>query len=315
MLNLVQGQAEGVRFLRRVVDGHVTSPLLLVGKDGIGKKFSVLQAAKESFSKGDTTDIFHGRQIDHGLHPDLTLIQPDDNGTIKVDVVRELTADVLNYPSYAAARYVLIDGADHMNTAAANALLKMLEEPPDVVRFFLLAESADAVLPTIRSRCGLVRYRALPEAFILARIQQFEVDASKALVLTRLAEGSVGRAIGYWGSGRLRLRDQVLELLKPDLLQSPAAVFTAVDTLGADLALGIRFLEHLLHDLLMIIVAPAQITNTDIEEKVRKLQEVWPSERVYKLLTQLRVVQTHLDRGVKITLSSHVKSALLGVRN
>lgn len=316
MLNLVEGQNEGVHFLRRVIAGHVTSPLLLVGQDGVGKKFSVLEAAKEAFTRGDPSDTFHARQIDLKEHPDLTLISSEDGADIKVDTIRDLIDGLNRHPSYAPARYVVIDGAEHLNTAAANALLKTLEEPPSVVRFFLLAETLRDVLPTIRSRCGLVRYQALPEPFILARIQQSShasFDATKALVATRLAEGSVGRAITYWHSGRLGLRDQILDLLKPDLLRNPAHLFPAVDAFKADLALSLSFLEHVLHDLLMVTVDPARMTNVDVPERIRAIRESAGEERILRLLRRVRRVRRHLDRGVKIALSSHVKSALLGV--
>lgn len=318
MLSEVHGQDEGVHFLRRVIEGHVTSPLLLVGQDGIGKKFSVLEAAKEAFCRGDTSDTFHARQVDLKQHPDLTLIQQENGADIKVDTIRDLIENVNRCPTYAPTRFIVIDGAEYLNAAAANAFLKTLEEPPKVVRFFLLAESANAVIPTIRSRCGLVRYRALPEAFLVERIQRSsatDFEGTKALVVSRLAEGSVGRAIGYWHSGRLGLRDQVLELLKPDLLRNPVSLFTAVDAFKADLALSLCFLEHVLHDLLMVTVDPARITNLDIVERIRALRESVGEERVLKLLRRIRKVRRYLDRGVRINLSSHVKSALLGVWN
>ena len=316
MLNLVQGQDEGVRFLRRLIEGHITSPLLLVGQEGVGKKFSVLEAAKEAFSRGDSSDTFHATQIDLGNHPDLTLVnrEPDD-AEIKVDAIRDLVHSVYNYPTYAPHRYIVIDGADYLNAAAANTLLKTLEEPPNIVRFVLLAESVRGVLPTIRSRCGVVRYRTLPEAFILARISRFETDAAKALVLTRLAEGSVGRALGYWASGRLRLRDQVQELLKPELLKAPASLFTAVDSIGSDLALGLCFLDHVIHDILMITVDPSRITNIDTPEKITALRETLGASAALEIQRRLRDVQRYLDQGVRINLSAHVKSALLGVGN
>jgi DNA polymerase-3 subunit delta' len=314
MLSQVMGQDEGVAFLQRVVDEKLTSPLLLVGPEGVGKRLAVLEAAKDYFTKDDHTDTYHSRQIDLGEHPDLKIVCGEGDSGIKVDAIRDLIRSVNTYPSYAPARFIVIEGADRMNSAAANALLKTLEEPPKIVRFFLLAESLNGVLPTIQSRCGLVRFRPLPEAFILARIQRDERDPAKALVLTRLAEGSVGRAIGYWASGRLRLRDQVLELLKPDLLQNPDSLFAAVNAIGADhLALGLCFLEHVLHDLLMISVDPSRITNVDITDQISALSRVLGPEKISRASRGIRAVQKHLARRVEINLPIHVKSALLGV--
>jgi DNA polymerase-3 subunit delta' len=312
MLSQVQGQAEGVRFLRRVVEGRYTSPLLLVGKEGVGRKFSVLEAAKESFSRGQE-DPFHTTHLSQGTHPDLLLVRQEEEKEIGVDAVRAVIEEVNSFPMYAPARYVVVDGADHLTSAAANAFLKTLEEPSRTTRFFLLAESLSAVLPTIRSRCGLVRYRSLPEAFILATIQRFESDPAKALVYARLAEGSVGRAVGYCGSGRLRLRDQVLALLKTGLLRDTSALFSSVDAVGADLALGIHFLEHVLHDLVMVTHDPSRLTNVDVEVEIRSLREALGLERIAFLTKGLRRIQGYLNQNTSIQLPFHVKSLLVGV--
>lgn len=311
MLSAVQGQTEGVRHLRCAIEGRFTSPLLLVGKAGVGKKFSVLEAAKEAFS-GEDPD-FHCRQVDQGVHPDLKVLSPEADKDIGVDAVRKVLEESRSFPFHAKFRLFVIDGADRLTTAAANALLKTLEEPPKVARFFLLAEHLDSVLPTITSRCGLVRYRTLSEAFILAQIQRFESDATKALVYTRLAEGSVGKAVGYWGSGRLRLRDQVLTLLKPDIHSSIPDLFSAVDALGDDLVLGLTFLEHLLCDLFMIDHMPSRITNVDVADTLGGLRAYWSHARILELLSGLRTVQEFQRRKVKIQLPYHVKSALSGV--
>jgi hypothetical protein len=112
----------------------------------------------------------------------------------------------------------------------------------------------------------------------------------------------------------LRLRDQVLELLKPDLLQNPDPLFAAVNAIGADhLALGLCFLEHVLHDLLMISVDPRLITNVDIPDQIRALSRALGPKKISLASRRIREVQKHLARGVEINLTAHVKSALLGV--
>lgn len=214
MLSNVQGQDEGVRFLRRVVDGALSDPLLLVGTEGVGRRYSVHEAAKEAFCGGEEDDCFHCVQIDRGAHPDFVEIRPQDGKEIGVDAIRSVVNQAYSFPVTAKLRFFLIDGVDRMTPAAANALLKTLEEPPRMGRFFLLAEESSRVLATIRSRCGLVRYRPLAEDFVVASLARFEKDGTKALVYARLAEGSLGRAVQLRGSGRLTLRDQVLSILQ-----------------------------------------------------------------------------------------------------
>jgi len=308
MLSAVQGQSEGVRFLRRVIEGHVTTPLLLVGADGTGRRFSVIEAAKEAFSKGDPESI-HCVQIAKGMHPDLVVVQPEDDKDIGVEAMRAVVEQAGSFPSMVSARYVIIDGADAMTTAAANVLLKTLEEPPPTSRFFLLAETASAVLPTIRSRCGVVRYRPLPEKFILDYLREHTDDDAKALVCCRLAEGSVGRAYQYLASGRLSLRNKVLSLLKVGLSQDVSSLFSSIDEIESDLDRGLRFLDHLLRDLLMLPHDPSHITNVDIVDQLDALRVQIGEVRLSALLRESRQVRERTRS--KIILPFHVKTCFL----
>ncbi|HHF7343904.1 TPA: DNA polymerase III subunit delta' C-terminal domain-containing protein [Legionella feeleii] len=92
-------------------------------------------------------------------HPDLCYLQPDKaGGAIKIEQIRDIQALLYTSPQLGNHRVVLIHPAEKMNVAAANALLKLLEEPPDEVIFILLAEQVSTILPTILSRCQLWRF-------------------------------------------------------------------------------------------------------------------------------------------------------------
>lgn len=281
MLSEVVGQSEGVRFLRRVVERKYSSALLLVGDDGVGRKFSVLQTAKELFCSGTKQpgcDCYDCAQIDMGTHPDFLVVAPEkESREIKVSQIRELIENASTFPSIAPLRLILLDGADIMNTEAANALLKTLEEPPAFVRFFLLARRSNRVIGTIRSRCGLVRFRPLSEEFVLSRVLQSpslsgEPDerATKALVCTRMGEGSVGRAIGYLASNKLGLRDRVCALLDAGLKKDLPSVFSITSSVDKELPLVLRFLEQLLHDVMMVRHSPDRLINSDLAESLRQ---------------------------------------------
>ncbi|WP_019216955.1 DNA polymerase III subunit [Legionella tunisiensis] len=94
-------------------------------------------------------------------HPDLSCLQPDKiGGAIKIEQIRDMQALLYTSPQLGNNRVVLIHPAERVNVAAANALLKFLEEPPDGVVFILLAEQISTILPTILSRCQLWRFPA-----------------------------------------------------------------------------------------------------------------------------------------------------------
>jgi DNA polymerase III subunit delta' len=310
LLTAVQEQDEGVRFLRRIVDGSLKSPLLLVGDEGVGRRFSVRQAAKEAWSKGNK-DSIHCIQVDREVHPDLVTVGALDGKEIGIDAVRELIDTVYSFPSMARIRYVIIDGADTLTGPAANALLKTLEEPPSTTRFFLLTQATETVLPTIRSRCGLVRYRPLSEAFIVRALSDLERDPTKSLVCARLAEGSVGRAVKLWASGGLGLRDRVLSLLKVGLGGDLSSLFLAVDEIGTEFKTGLRYFEHLLHDLIMLPHDPTRLTNLDIVDELRGLRTSIGEKRIEALRLGVREIQRRM--WAKIQVQFHVKTLLAAV--
>lgn len=312
MLSTVHEQADAVRFLHRVREGALTSPLLLVGPEGTGRRFAIRNLTRELFCSGTQTEdcpCADCLQIKQSAHPDYQELSATDKD-IGVDAIRSVVSASYATPSMSRFRVFLIDGADRMTMPAANAFLKTLEEPPSQTRFFLLAESSNSVLPTIRSRCGLVVFRPLPEAFVLSKLQQFESDPTKALVYARMGEGSLGRSIQFWGSGRLALRDKALNLLRLSSSGDVAGVFTLVDSLDKELPLLLRFVDHLLHDLLMLSVDPSKLINLDAQEALLKLRqgtkvEVWQGVQV-----RLREIRQTYQR-VKINLSFHVKSTLV----
>jgi DNA polymerase-3 subunit delta' len=310
MLSRVQGQAKAVKFLRLVIEGKLSEPLLLVGEEGVGRRFAVLETVKELFCDGvSEDDNFHTVQVNQKVHPDLVEVYSESGKEIGVDEIRGVIELATNSPGQAKKRVFLIDGADQMTPAAANAFLKTLEEPSPRTLFFLLAESASKVLPTIRSRCGLVRFNTLQEDFVLAKIREFESDPTKALVYSRLAEGSIGRAVQFYGAGRIVLRDQMFELLKLGVQRDLPATFGAVDSLEADLELGLRFLNHILSDTVLVANAPTKITNLDIASDLLDLRKRLKIGQVQRLRAGLDQIQARLRW--KINLPFHIKACFV----
>lgn len=300
MLEKVKGQDEGVYYLRRVVDGQLKLPLLLVGEPGVGRFLSVQEAAKEIFD-----DPSQSKQIDLGIHPDFCVVR-SGGSDIKADAIRDLIHEVNFQPSRAPLKILVVDGVDRMSDAASNALLKTLEESPPRVRFFLLAEDADQVIPTILSRCVLVRYRKLPEDLVLSMMP----DGKDALVYSRIADGSIGRAILYSGTGRLTLRDAMFSLFRLATSKDLPGMFAVIDSLGNDIELGIRFFEQIFRDLLMVPRA-ACLYNPDLQTELSKLKPMFKTSQLTALRVELQGLQVSLRRNVNVAF--HFKTALASV--
>jgi len=120
-------------------------------------------------------------------HPDVEWIKPDKSGgSIKIDQIRELQNTSYLTPQRAAHRVIVIESADRMNTAAANSLLKILEEPARHTLFLLLAQQLGSLLPTVLSRCQILRFAADENSSatdFLQSAEKYPQDSEHALII------------------------------------------------------------------------------------------------------------------------------------
>jgi len=148
------------------------------------------------------------RLVAAGSHPDLVRLErlTKDNGTdlarsISVDQVRSLQRLFSTTPSMSAWRAVVIDSIDDLERNAANALLKNLEEPPPHTVFLLVSHAPERLLPTIRSRCRVLRFSPLDDDAMTSalRIALPEADEGEIRELAKVGEGAPGRAVAWQG--------------------------------------------------------------------------------------------------------------------
>src|SRR5947209_5655058 len=247
--------------LRRLFDsGRMPHALLLSGPRGIGKatlafrlaRFVLAQGTGEGMGPalfGDDTagglaippesGVF--RRVASGGHADLLTVERAYDprrrrmrSEIVVDDTREIGAFLRLTPAEGGWRVVIVDGADEMNRNAANALLKILEEPPRRALLLLVAHSPGRLLPTIRSRCRRFPLAPLPEATVAELLARYrpELDAAAAAAVTALAEGSIGRALDLAAAGGVELHRAVLALLTRERGIDPAALHAFADRLA-----------------------------------------------------------------------------------
>jgi DNA polymerase-3 subunit delta' len=188
---------------------------------------------------------------------------------IRVDEVRELARFVGLTASDGGRRVVIVDSADELNTNAANALLKMLEEPPARTTLLLISHQPARLLPTIRSRCRDLRLTALSEADMSAALTQAGLDPGEAAAgVAALSGGSVGEAIRLMQNDGLKLYAELVALAGslPRLDRARAqALAQAAATRGAEEKLDMLFA---LTDLLLARLARTGATGLAPEEAV-----------------------------------------------
>lgn len=122
-------------------------------------------------------------------HPDIEWIKPEKSGgPIKIDQIRELQSRSYLTPQRATQRLIVIESADRMNTAAANALLKILEEPAPHTLFLLLAQQISTVLPTVLSRCQVLRFSSATDTSVMNLLkigEQYAAESEQAHILSQ----------------------------------------------------------------------------------------------------------------------------------
>jgi DNA polymerase-3 subunit delta' len=163
------------------------------------------------------------RRVASGGHADLLTVErsPDEKtGRLRSEIVVEdarAVADFLHLtPGEGGWRVVVIDGVEEMNRSAANAVLKIVEEPPHQALILMVSHAPGRLLPTIRSRCRRLALEPLAADIVvrILREQLPELAAGDAEALARLAEGSAGRALALAAQGGLALLREVLALLE-----------------------------------------------------------------------------------------------------
>lgn len=163
------------------------------------------------------------KQIEKGQQPDLAILQSEeDSSTIKVDQIRELQRSLSLTPYEARYRIAILKNFQEATPSAQNALLKTLEEAPEKVILLLTADAAENLLPTITSRCEILRLRPMPVEDLSHTLKAtWQVDPDLALELAHLTNGRLGLAVQYLNTPETleelhRWLEDSFDLLKKD---------------------------------------------------------------------------------------------------
>lgn len=227
-MNQLIGHDEAWRqFSSALAGGKLHHGWILAGPRGIGKASFALRAASALVDPGDQ----FSSMILRGSHPDIITIKrlpkeapkedeeidPDAElkRSITIDQIRRLQATLTTRPGLADKRAVIIDAADDLERSGANALLKSLEEPPAGTYFLLVSHASDRLLPTIRSRCQLLRFEPLSDEAMTTALRNAAPDASTKdlAALVRAGNGAPGQAIDFIGLDMSSLEDAMTSII------------------------------------------------------------------------------------------------------
>jgi DNA polymerase-3 subunit delta' len=285
-LSDIIGQDQAIHVLKGAASaGKVAHAYLFTGPEGIGKATTAIALAAalncETNPKEGCEQCTSCYKIKHRIHPDLIHIQPDGR-YIKIAQVRALEEHLGFSPHEGRSRLVIIDGADHLNLNAANALLKSLEEPQPRTQFVLVAAAGHQVIPTLVSRCQQIRFLPLQRNDVLSIIQRCsDVDPADQRAAAALAEGSVKKAQRLLEEEQMSAIQTIVTALRETTRRREAvAIFQAASEAGRDRLLLREALDVLriwLRDLLLCRegLGEGRIVNQDaMDELVSEAEQL-----------------------------------------
>jgi DNA polymerase-3 subunit delta' len=325
MFDQLTGNERVKELLKRILEaGRLPGALLFTGEDGIGKKLFALEVAKAlncrsprgvegcgqcpaclriaKFNYPQSVESDDWKGIIWTDHPDVGMVVAPKR-VLLVEQMRLIEREANYRPYEGKARVFLIDDAEKLNESSANALLKVLEEPPHTSYIVLLTSRPDMLLPTIRSRCQMIRFSPVSSPEIEAHLLKSKIaSANEARIRARLALGSLGRAMDQDLDGFNEQRKAMLRVLQSlsesedriQLLRSAEELNDAKYKDEYESRLDV--LETLIRDAWMLsLQAPDQsVVNEDLLPQLKQISANLDSRRPAGWISQIEEMREQL---------------------
>jgi DNA polymerase-3 subunit delta' len=301
--------------------GRLAHAYLLAGPPGIGKRLFAIELAKALLCEQPPGELVacdqcpSCLQIEAGTHPDFFLTgRPPESLDVPIAAIRELCRSFGLKPARGRRKVAILDDADDLNAEAANCFLKTLEEPPPGAVLLLIGTSADRQLPTILSRCQIVRFAPLSDALVEELLRaDTTIDAELVPLLVRLGQGSPGQARALADPALWQFRQKVLQgLVEPnaDPVAQAQEWIHFLEEAGKEsamqrqrAALLLRLLIEFLRDSLRVSSGgtPA-LAGPEDEKALQALVQKADADMLVKLLERCLEADTQIERKVPLAL-------------
>ncbi len=305
------GQESSISVLSRsLATGKIAHAYLFEGLEGCGKKKTALAFIEAVFC-GRNEGCGHCpscRKIAAGQHPDLHLVEPD-GAWIKIDQIRELQRELAFRPFEAPKKACIIEGADRLNPAAGNALLKTLEEPPGNALCILLTANTESVLPTVLSRCQRLHFSPLSEGTVASLLSETGVGPEASRIIASLSGGSMQRALAVGAETALQERRDFLEKVSAFSLAEITPLQAAAEELAGTREKAMELMELLtayLRDTLLYKSGGREIVNADLLALVEQEAARFSAERIMARIDHVAEARRAILSNVNTRLALEV---------
>lgn len=306
----IVGHDRIIEVLRRTLrSGKISHSYIFEGPSGCGKKKSAIALIQALFCQNKSDEACGVcppcRKVAAGSHADIHYIEPD-GAFIKVNQLRELQRELSLRPYEAPRKACIIQSAERFNLSAGNSLLKTLEEPPGDAILILLTENADMLLPTIRSRCQIMKFSALSLENIQLLLERSGMSPETSEILAPMADGSIQRAIELdkdaLGGRHEALLKRIVSLDKNQI----ATVFNASEELAGSRDETLEVLDMLasfIRDTTHLIAGSNNIVNRTIRRQLELFASKWSLQQTLRILDYTLETRKAVQRNANSKLA------------
>ena len=316
-LEQIKDPAAAQRLAVLLEKGTLPHAMLFTGLAGVGKKDAALILAMACNCRRSGSDPERDlpvpcgncpacRKIRTGVHPDIIQIRPSGS-FIRIAAIRDLVHTASMKPYEARYRVAILTDAQRMNPEAGNALLKLLEEPPEQTLILLTALQTSDLLPTIVSRCQHIRFRPLARDRLASILtEEHGIQQERAEVLAAAAEGSLDHALAMSQNRWEERRNGWIGAFE-DLFAGPVSAKLAFsEMLAADrnnLDETLALLKTWIRDLAVYRYRPRLVVNRDLEDRIRRAGDRYSAKQLADFLTALERAQRRISSNANPRLA------------
>ncbi len=306
------GNAPRIEHLKKILsEEKFPHAVIFSGVEGIGKRKIAEICAAALLCENSNVEACgvceSCRMLAAGSHPDFYIVEPEKSKSapnIKIGQIRTLQNEVSLQPNHSNCRVVIIDGAELMNNAAANCLLKTLEEPTGQTIFILTSANRAGLLMTLRSRCGTINFEKISSEQIQNALEMRGVESERAETVSLIADGSFGRALKLEESGGYEIREDALNFLE-NLLAKKITV-EEIFNRGKNFSDGSRenfsdfvtYIQKILRD--VFLLNQAELYNSDLKLRLEKFKI--SEKTLYELFDEGKKIQRKLASNANLRL-------------
>ncbi len=301
----IVGQERAIGMLKEAISNkRINHAYLFVGAEGIGKMLTAEAFARTIIHQADENAVLYFNQ---GLHPDLLIINRLEKRTVitKEQISQEMEPWLGLKPYRASNRIVIIQNGDLMSLEAANALLKILEEPPEYGVIIMVADEKN-LLETIISRCQLVRFFAVNDEEIEKFLIDKGFDQKVSYRCARLGQGSIANALLFAGEEEFQELWNTAAVIIQDLYKGQIIeVFNTAEKLDRNPLLIINMIDTILRDVYIYKETKNKelifmVENMDLINLINGVN----SQLIMKCLEQIHELKGNYKRNVNSLLIS-----------